>query len=123
MTGTVRLRRVALAGAVIGLLVGAPAEAGRTAGADQVRFRSSVAIFPTGGLASRAGHAADTRLVRDTTAEKSQRFVRQDGLTGSASPGRRAQAWATALAAVLEHAGHPERVGHILLRGPPGSSA
>jgi hypothetical protein len=123
MTGTVRLRRVTLAIAVIGLLVAAPAEASRSVGEVQLRFQPSAAISPTGVIAPGAGHAVDTRLQRDTKAEKGQRSVRQNGLTGSASPGRRGQAWAAALAGVLERAGHPERVGHILLRGPPGPSA
>jgi hypothetical protein len=122
MTGTVRLRRVTLAVAVIGLLVGGPTEVRRTGRVDQFRSESSAAISTTGVIAG-AGAAVDTRLQRDTKAEKGQRSVRQDGSTGAASPGRRAQAWAAALAAVLERAGHPERVGHILLRGPPASSA
>ena len=122
MTGTVRLRRMALVLAVVGLLVGVPAGASRADDADQSRIRSDVAISPIDLLASRAGEPIDTRLQRDTNAEKGQRSVRQDGSTGPTSPERRAQRWAAALAAVLERAGHPERVGEILLRGPPGPS-
>jgi len=122
MTGTARLRQMTLAVAVIGLLVGLPAEAGHSGGPEQFRIGSSVAITTTGVIAAGVGEALDTRLQRDTRAEKGQRSARQDGLTGPASPGRRPRASAAALAAVLEHAGHPERVGHILLRGPPGSS-
>jgi len=117
-----RLRQAMLAVAVIAVLVGLPAETGRTGGADQVRIGSTVAISTTGVIADRAGEGLDTRLQRDTRGEKGPRSVRQDGLTGPAAPGRRPGAWAAALAAVLEHSGHPERVGHILLRGPPGSS-
>jgi hypothetical protein len=123
MTGTARLRQVTLAVAVIGLLVGLPVKVGHTGAADQLRIRSSVAISTTGVIASGAGEALDTRLQRDTRAEKGQRSVRQAGLTGPASSAQRPRAWAAALAGVLERAGHPERVGHILLRGPPGSSA
>ena len=122
MTGTPRLRQVTLAVAVIALLVGLPVEVGPTDGADQARIGSTVAISTTGVLAARAGEGLDTRLQRDTRTEKGQRSVRQDGLAGPASPGRRPRARVAALAAVLEHSGHPERVGHILLRGPPGSS-
>jgi len=122
MTGTARLRQVTLAVAVLGLLVGLPAEVGPTGGAEQWRIRSSAAISTTGVIGTAAGEAHDTRLQRDTRAEKGQRSVRQDGLTGAASPGRRPRGSAAALAAVLERSGHPERVGHILLRGPPGSS-
>jgi hypothetical protein len=116
MTGTARLRQVTLAVAVMALLVGLPAEAGHSGGSDQFRIRSSVAFSTTGVIASGAGEALDIRLQRDTRAEKGQRSVRQDGLTRPASPGRRPQAWAAALAAVLERSGHPERIGHILLR-------
>lgn len=123
MTGLARLRRVTLVIAVVGLLVGVPAEVSRAADADQSRIRSSVAISPTGLIASRAGEPLDTRLQRDTRADKGQRSFRQDSSTGPVSAGRRAQGGAAALAAVLERAGHPERVGHILLRGPPDPSA
>jgi hypothetical protein len=123
MIGTARLRHVTLAVAVIGLLIGLPVEVSHTGGTDQLLIRSSVAISTTGVIASGAGEALDTRLQRDTRAEMGQRSVRQAGLTGPASHGRRPRAWAAALAAVLERSGHPERVGHILLRGPPGSSA
>jgi hypothetical protein len=123
MTGTARLRQVTLAVAVIGLLIGLPVEVSHTGAADQLRIRSSVAIATSGVIASGAGEALDTRLQRDTRAEKGQRSVRQTGLTGPASPARRPRAWAAALAGVLERAGHPERVGHILVRGPPGPSA
>ena len=122
MRGTGRLRQVTLAVAVFGLLVGLPAEAGHRGGADQLRVGSSDAIATTGVIAARAGEGLDARLQRDTRAEKGQRSVRQDGLRGPASTGGWPRAWAAALAAVLEHSGHPERVGHILLRGPPGSS-
>ena len=122
MTGMARLRRVALVVAVVGLLVGAPAAVDRAADSDQARIRSSVAIAST-GLLARAGDPLDSRLQRDTAAEKGQRSVRHDGSTGPTTYGRRAPRWVAALAAVLERAGHPERVGQILLRAPPGSSA
>ncbi|HKY75300.1 MAG TPA: hypothetical protein VJS45_04110 [Acidimicrobiia bacterium] len=122
MTGTARLRRVALAVAVVGLLVGAPTGVSRAADVDQPRIRSSITLSPTGLLASRPGEPLDTRLQRDTATDKGQRSTRQDSSTGPAASGRRAQQWVAALAAVLERAGHPERVGQILLRGPPGSS-
>ena len=123
MTGMARLRRVALVVAVVGLLVGAPTAVNRAADSDQSHIRSSVAIASTGLLASRAGDPLDSRLQRDTAAEKGQRSVRHDGSTGPITHGRRAPRWVAALAAVLERAGHPERVGQILLRAPPGSSA
>ena len=118
-----RLRRVTLAVAVIAVLVGLPAETGQSGGADQLRIGSTVAISTTGVIADRAGEGFDTRLQRDTRAEKGQRSVRRDGRTGPSAAGLRPGAWTAASAAVLEHSGHPERVGHILLRGPPGSSA
>ena len=123
MNGTARLRQVTLAVAVMALLVGLPAEAGHSSAAEQFRIQSPLAISTSGTIASGAGEAHDTRLQRDTRAEKAQRSIRQDGLTDPASPGRRPRAWVAALAAVLERSGHPERVGHILLRGPPGSSS
>ena len=118
MIRTARLRQLTLAVAVLGLLLSVPAQPGGTAGP-----HPGAAISTTGVIASGAGEAVNTRLQRDTKAEKGQRSVRQDGLTGPASPGWRGQAWAAALAAVLERAGHPERVGHILLRGLPALSA
>jgi hypothetical protein len=122
MRRTARLREVTLAVAVMALLVGLPAQAGRSRAAEQFRIQSSVAI--SGGMmASGAGEAHDTRLQRDTRGEKAQRSVRQGDLTDPSSPGRRSRAWVVALAAVLERSGHPERVGHRLLRGPPGSSS
>jgi hypothetical protein len=123
MSGTARLRQVTLAVAAMALLVGLPAEADHSGGAEQLRIRSNVAISTTGMIASGAGEAHDTRLQRDTRAEKAQRSIRQDGLTDPVSPGRRPRSRAAALAAVLERSGHPERVGHILLRGPPDSSS
>jgi hypothetical protein len=123
MSGTARLRQVTLAVAAMALLIGLPAEAGHSDGAEQLRSRSNVAISTTGTIASGAGEAHDTRLQRDTRAEKAQRSIRQDGQTDPASQGRHPRAWAVALAAALERSGHPERVGHILLRGPPDSSS
>jgi hypothetical protein len=82
-----------------------------------------VAISTTGVIGSGAGEAHDTRLQRDTRAEKRQRSIRQVGLAGPASPGQRPRARVAALAAVLERSGHPERLGHIVLRGPPASSS
>jgi hypothetical protein len=122
MTGTARLWRVALIVAVVGLLIGVPTGVSRAADVDQSRIRSSVAISPAGLLASRTAEPLDTRLQRDTAPEKGQRSVRQDDSTGPTACGRRAPQWVAATAAVLERAAHPERVGQILLRGPPGSS-
>lgn len=122
MTGQARLRRVALVVAVAGLLVGVPAGMSRPADADQSRILSSAAFSPTGLLASRVGEPLDTRLQRDTAADKGQRSVRQVASTGPTAHGRPPQR-VVSLAAVLERAGHPERVGQILLRGPPASSA
>jgi len=122
MTGTARLRRVTLVVAVVGLLVGVPAGASRAADLDQSRIRSGIATSPIGLLASRAGEPLDTRLQRDTAPEKGQRSVRQDNSTGPSGQGCQTPQWVAAVAALLERAGHPERVGQILLRGPPGSS-
>jgi len=121
MTVTARLR-VTLVLATIALLVGIPAEASRAGDADQFRIRSTVTISTTGVIAPGAGEGLDTRLHRDTRAEKGQRSVRQDGVADSPFPGRQTRPSATALAAVLERAGHPERIAHILLRGPPDHS-
>jgi hypothetical protein len=67
--------------------------------------------------------ALDTRLQRDIETGNGQRGSRDDALSGPPVGAQQRRAAVGALAAVLERAGHPERVGRILLRGPPVSSA
>jgi hypothetical protein len=118
-----RRRRVALLVAVVGLLVAVGAGVGHDDDAAQFRGRAPAAVSATGAFGSTAGGAPDTRVQRHLDAGQGQRLSDHVGLGGSPSRGPSPAPVVAALAAVLERAGHPERLGHILLRGPPGPSA
>jgi hypothetical protein len=96
---------------------------GRAGQADQFPARSGPAVSATGAIGSGTGGAVDTRVLRHIEVGQGQRTSHHDAVGGPVSLSRNPRPWVTALAAVLERAGHPERLGHILLRGPPGPSA
>jgi hypothetical protein len=123
MTGTGLRRRSALLVALVGLLVTVGTGVGRAGDADRFRGRSPVAVSTTGIIGSAAGGAPDTRVQRHRDAGPGQRASDHVGLGGPPSRTRIGGPSVWALAATLERAGHPERLGHILLRGPPGPSA
>ena len=112
-----------LLGAVVVLL---GAAAGVWPGGDQPRpgfpGRDGPAVTATAALGSGAGGPAESRVQRDVGAGERHPGSRHDGLSGSPALAPAYRAWATALAGVLERAGHPERFGQILLRGPPAAS-
>jgi hypothetical protein len=122
MNGTVRLRRVTLLATALAMLLGGAAGVAHAGDADQLRIRSSAVLSPTGLFVAGQADGPDTRLQRPAQGDVRAAGVRHDSVTGSGSEGQRPAAWAATLAAVLERAGHPERTGHIVLRGPPGSS-
>jgi hypothetical protein len=123
MTGTVRGRRSAFLVAIVGLLLAVGAGVGRGGDADQFRGRSPAAVSATGAFGSAPGGALDTRVQRHRDASPGQRASDHVDLTGVPSRTHSAGPGVWALAGALERAGHPERLGHILLRGPPGPSA
>jgi hypothetical protein len=123
MTGMGWRRRWAFVVAAVGLLVAVGAGVGSAGDADQFRARSSAAVSATGAIGSGTGGALDTRVQRDIEAGQRQRTPHHDGVGGPASLSQSPRPWLRALAGVLERAGHPERLGQILLRGPPGLSA
>jgi hypothetical protein len=110
--------------AAVGLLVAVGAGVGRGGDADQFGARSSAAVSATGVFGSASGGGLDTRVQRHVDAGPGHRAAfDQVGLDGPASSSRNPGPGVAARAAVLERAGHPERLGQILLRGPPGPSA
>jgi hypothetical protein len=111
-----------LLGAVV-LLLGVTAGVRAGGVRETLTGTTSPAVTTTGLFGSGAGGAADTRVQRDVEGGKRQPSSRLDGIGGSPALAQASQRWVTALAAALERAGHPERVGHILLRGPPATSA
>lgn len=123
MTRTERLRRSMLLFGAVALLLAVGAGVGSAGDAETTAGRSNAAVTAPGVIGSLTGGALDPRLQRDTKIENGQRLSRQDALSGPASPGPQYRARTVALAAVLQRADHPERVGPILLRGPPASSA
>jgi hypothetical protein len=123
MTGTGRRQRLALLVAAVGLLVAVGAGVGTAGEADQVRARSSAAVSATGAIGSGTGGALEPRFLRNTEVGQEQRTPHLDGVGGPPSLRPTPRPRVAALASVLERAGHPERLGHILLRGPPGPSA
>ncbi|HEV7861334.1 MAG TPA: hypothetical protein VGR20_01500 [Acidimicrobiia bacterium] len=133
MTGRGRLRTSALVLAALILLSALGAGLGKTPDAEQFRPRLHAVLgsgdaigLGAGGLGAGglgAGRALDTRLQRDAEHRPGQRTARTDGLAGPPSVSPVPGPWVSTLAATLERAGHPERLGQILLRGPPGPSA
>jgi len=90
---------------------------------DQSHGRLDAVVTARDAMWSAPGAALDTRLQRDRGVGPGQRTSRHDGLAGAASLHRSLGPTLPRLAAVLERAGHPERLGEILLRGPPAPSA
>ena len=123
MTGTMQRRRGALLVALVGLLVAVGAGVGHADDAAQFRGRSQAAVSATGAFGSSSGGAPDTRVQRPLDAGQGQRASDHVALGNAGSRGHSPAPVVAALASVLERAGHPERFGHILLRGPPGPSA
>ena len=123
MTGTGRRRRLALLVAAVGVLVAVGAGVGSAREADHFQARSSAAVSATGAIGSGTGGALDTRVLRNIEVGQGQRTSHLDGVGSPPSRSQTPRPRVAALASVLERAGHPERLGHILLRGPPGPSA
>jgi hypothetical protein len=84
------------------------------------RLDAVVAAGPAVWSGPAAGLA--TRLQGDTGSRPGARTSRP-GLTSSPSPDQFSGPSVPRTAALLERAAHPERLGGILLRGPPGLSA
>jgi len=123
VSGSRRQQRVGvLLGAVVLL---AAVSAGVRAGAvpEKLAGTTSPAVTATGLFGSAPGGANGTRVQREFEGGKKQPGSRLDGIGGAPALTQAPQAWATVLAGMLERAGHPERVGHILVRGPPATSA
>lgn len=120
----IRARRVQLALLVgaVALLVGLGAGAGCGAGAGRFEGQSALLAASTLVGPGPAG-APDTRVQRDVGFGERHLGSRVDGIGEPRIQAQASRAWDTALAAAIERAGHPERVGHILLRGPPALSA
>lgn len=107
----------------IALLAGiAAAGLGDSDGPERPSHRSATAITAAAYIGS-ASTAPETRLGRDIESGKGQRGPRHDSSDAAASAAPQPRSRIEALAAVLEEAGHPERTGHILLRGPPAATA
>ena len=122
MTGTRRVRRSALLVGVVALLVGLGAGVGQANATDQLHGQSAV-LSASALVGSGPAGAPDTRFQRDVAFGERHVGSRLDGLAASLARTQASRAWVVALAATVERAGHPERVGHILRRGPPTASA
>lgn len=107
---------------VLALLVGVAAGPGSSRESARFGPGSAPTITATGLLGS-ATSAPDARLQREIESGKGQRLSRHDALASPASIAPSTRASVQALAGALERAGHPERIGQILLRGPPATSA
>jgi len=123
MTGARRLQRMMLLVGAVTVLLAAGAGVGHAADTEKLWAPSSPAVTAGSTIGAGAAGALDTRLQRDIEAGKGQRCSRHDALGEPSVFGPQRRASLGVLAALLERAGHPERVGRILLRGPPGSSA
>jgi hypothetical protein len=124
MTGKGRLRLPALTIAALVLLVTLGVGPGANGpDVDQFQGRLHAVVGSGAAIGSGTGAALETRLQRDTELRPGQRTSRHDGLAGAATLTRAPGRGGPTPAALLERAGHPERLGHILLRGPPGPSA
>ena len=106
----------------VALLVGLTGGLGGFDGAERLGSRSAATITATGFIGSATG-APETRVQRDVGAGERQPGWRLEGVAKPPTSARASRAWAAALAAMRERAEHPERVGHILVRGPPAASA
>lgn len=117
MTGSRRARQGVLLLAFLALLVAVPAEPSSARSADRSPGRSSAALSAIWLIGSAPGGAIEPRVPRG--GDVRLRISPSDGVGGAPSPRWGTQPWVRALAGVLERAGHPERLGQILLRGPP----
>jgi hypothetical protein len=123
MTGARRLQRLVLLVGAVTVLLAAGTGVGHAGDAERAWTSSSPAVTAGGTIGSGAAGTLDPRLQRDIGSGNAQRSSRHDGLEAGAVAAQQRRASLGALAAVLERAGHPERVGVILRRGPPGPSA
>jgi hypothetical protein len=123
MTGARRLQRLVLLVGAVTVLLATGTAVGHAGDAERAWGSSAPAVTAGGTIGSGAAGTLDPRLQRDVGAGNGQRSSRHDGLSATAVLAQRRRASQGALAAVLERAGHPERVGLILRRGPPASSA
>ena len=125
MTGSGQLRRLGVALGAVVLLVGLAARGGGGLGRETEKFggQADATFTANGFLGSPAGGTSHSRVQRDLEVEKGQHGSRLDGVHGPAGLAHVSSAYVTALAAIVERAGHPERLGHILVRGPPPTSA
>jgi hypothetical protein len=122
MTGIRRVRQSVLLVGVFALLVGLGAGVGHPRATNRLEGQSAVLSASTLVGSGPAG-APDTRFQRDVAFGERHVGSRLDGLAASLAQAQASRARIVALAAVVEWAGHPERIGHILLRGPPTASA
>ena len=123
MTGAGRLRRSLLLILSVGLLVASGGRIGRADGSGQGAVRSSTAIEAANTFGLAPAGAPDTRVQRDLEPRTGQRTAAPAGLGGLGAAHAVPAPRSAAVEATLERAGHPERTGQILLRGPPGPSA
>lgn len=117
-----RAQRWVLLVAAAALLAGLSANAGRGAGGG--RFEGQSGVLGASALVGPGpAGAPGTRLQRDVGFGERHLGSRVDGIGGPRVQAPASQAWGAAPAAAIERAGHPERVGPVLLRGPPATSA
>lgn len=107
----------------VALLIGAGGAVGASARADHFPARSDAVVGAAGILGPGTGAAHDPRLQRDADAGPSHRPSRHDTLGAASSLGPQSTPSFGAVAGIAERAGHPERLGAIRRRGPPGASA
>jgi hypothetical protein len=122
MTGARRLQRMMLLVAAVTILLAVGAGVGHAGDSEKFWASSTPAVTAGSTMGAGAAGTLDPRLQRDIGAGGGHRSSRLDGLREPAVPGQWRGGSSAAVAAVLERAGHPERVGVILRRGPPGSS-
>ena len=123
MTGMHRTRRWAVVGALVGLLAGAVGDAENAGHLLESSDQSVAAVEAPPPLGSLTAGTLGSRLPRLVELRERQRVPVHQSLPRTGEHRRDPQSWVLALATVLERAGHPERLGEILLRGPPGPSA
>ncbi|MCA1842056.1 MAG: hypothetical protein LC792_02490 [Actinobacteria bacterium] len=124
MTGTARLQRLMLLVGAVTVLLASGTGVGHAGDSERLWGSTGPAVTAGGTIGSGASGTLDPRLQRDVGAGSGHHCCRHDDvLSGPPVLGQQRRLALDALAAVLERAGHPERVGHVLLRGPPGSSA
>lgn len=122
MSGRRGLRQVTPLLALVALLAGLVGGPSASIGTDSSAVGRTTAVTAIGTIAPATVGALDIRLPRHGESGRAQRAGLHDACSHPATASTRPRAWVEALAALLERAGHPERVGHVLRRGPPGSS-